>query len=289
MRDNDKDKNLKIVTWNCRSYESQKNVILKYIIENDIDVLCLQETKASKEFQITRYNGFHSLYKETPKLGLAIFVKKEYIVVPVKIPTLKTETDSISVAVTLKNRVVTITNIYHKCRASAHKTLSIKTYLKVAPSDHIITGDFNIHHPVWGIYNRQTTAGDRLLEAIESSGSLVILNTGEVTYPSRDGASGTSIDLTLATADIARDSLWEVCSDLFSDHYAQLITVEADKLSLPERDPSFNLKKAENVMINENLNLSPKPGPALVQDKWTCISMCRVIGYGGALRDDIEF
>ena len=41
---------MKIATWNINSVRLRLNQVIRFINENNIDVLCLQETKTQDEF-----------------------------------------------------------------------------------------------------------------------------------------------------------------------------------------------------------------------------------------------
>ena len=149
MSDTDNNKQVKIVSWNCRSYKKNKEVLIRYAVSNDIDIICLQETKAQHVFKFPGYTVHYTKCMGTPKLGLAVLVKQCFLSVPVECRKHRTETDSLSVAITLKHKVITVTNIYHKYNPTDHTPPSLSTLLRIAPTNHIIIGDLNLHHPVW--------------------------------------------------------------------------------------------------------------------------------------------
>ena len=72
-----------------------------------------------------------------------------------------------------------------------------------APGEHILVGDFNLHHPNWNNPGRFTyhSEADELIEATTSAGMELLLPEGAVTWCSRGHES--AIDLVFATLGLA--------------------------------------------------------------------------------------
>jgi exonuclease III len=114
--------------------------------------------------------------------------------------------------------------------------------------EHIVTGDFNLHHPIWGGIRVPTAhaAADRLIEVIyELGGCQLLTSPGTVTFPT--GRGGTTIDLAFGSGVLA-DRMLEckvsIELDHGSDHLPTLIRLEAEVPEAPAR-PSRCWKKLD--------------------------------------------
>ncbi len=72
---------MKVATWNVNSIRTRQEIVLNWLKENDIDVLCLQETKVIDElfpslpFQELGYHTY--IFGQKAYNGVAIFSKQE--------------------------------------------------------------------------------------------------------------------------------------------------------------------------------------------------------------------
>jgi exonuclease III len=60
--------NIKIATWNlCLGLGSKKDLVQKYILENNIDICCVQETEIDNNFMrnFSRSRGIQLRWKKT--------------------------------------------------------------------------------------------------------------------------------------------------------------------------------------------------------------------------------
>jgi hypothetical protein len=73
---------------------------------------------------------------------------------------------------------------------------------------HLVLGDFNLHHPIWGGARLPTAhlAAERLVEVIfEQGGCELLTPPSTITYPTNQG--GTTIDLAFASTELAESML----------------------------------------------------------------------------------
>ena len=244
--------NIKVLSWNICSFEQRHLLLLPYVNKNHIDVICLQETLAKKAIKLPGYTAY-SCFKREGHRGITTFVRNSILSKRVRVPTFKTRTDAITVSLTLQEREIIITNIYH---ANGEKALDICKLTKKCPNYHLIVGDFNCHHSLWGVNNDDRAEGVDLLEEIFNTENMSVLNTGE---PTRK--SGYSMDLSLVTSDLAIGASWKVDERLMSDHYACITTLEEEQVTPPPPEPRYNLKKANWELFNTTFSNMMKDKP----------------------------
>ena len=105
-----------------------------------------------------------------------------------------------------------------------------------------LLGDFNAHSPLWGSLTSDTPG--RPVEHLLLNSSVCCLNDGSHTYYSPTHNTHTSVDLTLASANIVSQFDWAVLPDRFtSDHYPIILTPIT---SVPQKYlPHYNVTKAD--------------------------------------------
>ena len=121
-------------------------------------------------------------------------------------------TDHISVRIHARKSTFIVHNIY----SIDGRPDLLQALASQEPS--IICGDVNAHHLTWG--PTQDNRGEALLDQIERVGTHTILNTGEPTH-----ASGTGIDITIASNELAAKCDWSIHPFLVSDHNAIITTI----------------------------------------------------------------
>ena len=226
--------------------DNKRVALENYVRVNNIDIVCLQETRLRKSFNIGGYQTFFQPAVEGGSRGLAILVHNNIKAKVTKTQKLRTLTDTLSVSLTLKNDTMIITNLYHSVQERSHPAVS--KIIKKHPRKHLIVGDFNCHHSAWGWNNEDKPNGVGLLaDILDSDGNLSYLNTGEPTRP----RSGYSMDLAMATYDISAQADWRVDETLCSDHFATIVTVGEEQITPPPHIPRHNIKKANWTKFNE--------------------------------------
>ena len=78
----------KIISWNIRSIFKRLNDITMYVLNNNIDILCLQEThcKTNKSKSLPNITGYNSYFHDTAS-GLAVYIKKSIVHQYIKVST----------------------------------------------------------------------------------------------------------------------------------------------------------------------------------------------------------
>ena len=233
--------NLNIVHWNARglgleakgslAYNNMSKVNnLKKLIQ-DLeypDVICIQEPLI-KQNHIVNFPNYNSeaIYKAKGCRGLLTLIKNIHTFKVLKNHNNKFIT-SHTLEIHIKNQTkIHITNYY---RNWEHKNNSLKNVpdlenligspLKQNLINHVMVGDYNSHHTLWGS-TKNTKTGKIIANIIEKE-ELTLHNTGESTrLGQRATESDTSIDLTISEnlQDISVQE-WRVTdSELGSDHF----------------------------------------------------------------------
>ena len=170
----------------------------------DIDIVALQEPWRNTRDQTTyhpRKDSFHLLYPESDKARVCFFINKK---IDQSTWTYTTDgPDVISLHLNLPDRYIHIHNLYNPVNAEETSTSIpiLKRRLAAHPNEeHIVLGDFNLHHEAWGGLGVSKTL-------IEKSEELLIVTqrwemeqmvpVGTATYKESTGQS--TIDLVFAT------------------------------------------------------------------------------------------
>lgn len=108
-----------------------------------------------------------------------------------------------------ESKLVHIHNIYNPFPISYTSTNSPSTIpaAKIAieaEGEHILLGDFNLHHPYWSGPSRPTShaAANQLLELVEEKNLSLTLPKGTITWEARNSYS--TIDLVFMTSELAK-------------------------------------------------------------------------------------
>ena len=234
------------------------------LFQNDnilnIDIIAIQEPwRNTRDITIyhPRKNAFHLLYPETNKARVCYFINKK---IDQSTWTYTIDgPDVMSLHLSLPDRCIHIHNIYNPVNSEEVSTSIpiLKRKLAAHPNEeHIVLGDFNLHHEVWG--------GPRASKAlIEKSEELLMVTqrwemeqmvpVGTATYKESTGES--TINLIFATpllsesiisCDIAEDF------DYDSDHQPILSKWTMRTIDNPPI-PRFLLSKIDIPLIKKKL------------------------------------
>ena len=222
-------KDINILHFNCQGANGKISTLQHAILEGNFDIVCLQDTRlepkkdntTSSKLNIVNFEIHHRPKTETCH-GIWTGIRRDLPNEDVStFFSFGPNTEHISIRVHLKSTTFIIHNIY---------SIDGKPDIRQAISDQeqsILCGDFNAHHLVWG--PTQDRKGEMLLDQVDACASHTILNTGEPTY-----IAGTSIDITIASNNIAAKSEWGIHPFLASDHYAIQTTIRNIPLPPPE-------------------------------------------------------
>jgi len=184
---------MKIASWNVNSLRVRLPHVLKWVKENSIDIICLQETKTQNEnfpAEEIKKAGYHAVYQgQKTYNGVAIFSKKlpDEIVAEVK------DTENFGkriIAATINN--IRILNLYVVNGAEvgsekySHKLKWLKAVKQFIEedskkyNDYLIMGDFNIAPEDLDVHDPVAWEGKILCSEKERKALKSILDLGFV-------------------------------------------------------------------------------------------------------------
>jgi exonuclease III len=102
---------------------------------------------------------------------------------------------------------IVVSNVYNQPQRTDDRTSAIPLLEQLldtaADKEHIVVGDFNLHHEIWGggsIRQRPEAETEELIRIMDTHGLTSLLEPGTITYEESTYAS--IIDLTLATTNL---------------------------------------------------------------------------------------
>lgn len=136
---------------------------------------------------------------------------------------------------------ITIANVYLPCGRINMLKPKLIDALQPLEEPRVVLGDFNAHHPNWGL-QAVDVRGNILAELFEEM-DLSVLNDGSGTFTR--GRSETAIDISVASLGILSKLSWFKHNDLHgSDHYPIAITYEAAPPAITRR-PRWKYSEAD--------------------------------------------
>ena len=147
---------LSILQYNVN--KSRTKVMISLFETDDIldyDVIAVQEPWKNP-FQNTinsRLNQyFDTYYMNSDKTRVCFFVNKRIALVSITVTYHSTDLNILSLRLT-DERIVHIHNLYNLCKRSGEDSVLSLLYRVLNENkeeEHIVLGDFNLHHPKWG-------------------------------------------------------------------------------------------------------------------------------------------
>uniref|UniRef100_A0A8D8W3I7 Endonuclease/exonuclease/phosphatase domain-containing protein n=1 Tax=Cacopsylla melanoneura TaxID=428564 RepID=A0A8D8W3I7_9HEMI len=156
---------LNILTWNARGLKNKCNELFKTLIEEKIDVACLQETLLTSKNRL--YHQSYCIIRRDRILvdnkynghGLAILIKRDIKFKVHKDPPPNTKAEFIGIQIlNNKNFPINIYSIYIPGNKLRYPDLD---HLINSNQPVVIAGDYNAKHHSWDKYNENTN-GKRL-------------------------------------------------------------------------------------------------------------------------------
>jgi ribonuclease HI len=242
---------LNILQWNAEGIMNKKGLLRNRLIEEDIDIACIQETHLNPNnmFSIRGYQPAFRVDREgRHNRGILILVKNNIPAREVKVDTAdppgsdNRQAEIHGVVVTVGEIDITVFNLY----CPDNRDLSLRT-MDVPEENCLIVGDFNSRSTTWG-YSENNPRGDEV-EDWQTECNLILLNDTEDqdTFYSRRWMTTSTPDLAFATGNLAWKTERKVkCQLAGSDH--RPIKLEIDLLFKPkdiQTFPRWNYKKAD--------------------------------------------
>ena len=173
-------KYLKILSWNINSVKNRFTSLEQFMLENDVDIVCLQETKHVEGWQprLGAYNQF-SLPGPDGRRGLLTYIKNT---IPVSEITINTGNNSEAqfFKIKLKNNSIYLINIYVGDKGLQCAQLAEQIGLK----NTILVGDLNAKHSKLGVQNKNkdNVNGKDLWNYISETDNVRVINSNEPTH-----------------------------------------------------------------------------------------------------------
>lgn len=245
---------IKIVQVNLRRSAQAWQELLNYFVHSEAQVALISEPYVGANSFVKNVRGL-SIYqypKHDRPVKACIMIKPPMAGHCVGLAQLSTS-NLVVVEANLGTEKFEIVSVYIEPKEDPFNTLhSLELYLQTRPGNCLIGGDFNAHHPDWGLVGCTTNGrGDDLLAMIAAH-DLDIANLGkEPTYQTvRDDTIIRSIiDLTLVTEDMTfRINNWAVNDTVCvsSDHnLIEFNIVAPPPCSFRPRDSTFKFRTKE--------------------------------------------
>ena len=275
-----------ILQWNIRGIHSNKAYLQHNITTYRPDVILLQETLERKEKNniINGYTEPISIpYSSEPtkkNTGIATYISTDYsqeLLEKSSSPYLDTTTIKIQ---NKHGQNMTLTNIYRKHTSKNKENIThLKTHLekinkKYEQENHLIAGDFNLHHPLWEddyIENlsrkkdgndTQVDSADKIAETIQNN-DMTILNDGRNTRLDNNRCDG-AIDLTIINKKLTNTTTnWKLIDDNEegdrgnSDHLPIIIEIgqRTDRTDnrYKEKGNEYNYRNLDKTRLKKEL------------------------------------
>jgi exonuclease III len=199
-------RSLTILQYNVN--KSKDRVMLPFLQAlnpKDHHIIAVQEPWRNPRVQDTaKHPGYHTIYPPTDRTRTCFYVSRD--IDPGKWHHTIHSPDLITVTINSDIGPIHIHNCYNPPPGSytsqAAGTLPLLPSILHQDGEHILVGDFNLHHPLWGGIGSPTqhTVADALIEHTAEAGLSLALPQGSITWETR-GASST-IDLVFASESI---------------------------------------------------------------------------------------
>ena len=239
---------LKIIQWNADAYLSKKEEFANMVLEMDIDIFVIQETKMIMVDKKPEIPGYEIKRRDRPQHkgnednrggGLITGIKDTIPVTELK-NDLRGEEDELTEWLTIEiptrgKESIRITNMYiPETRDSVgerrrnRKKKVVTTKWPCARGD-VILGDLNAHSAIWdnAVIQRPALQKERgdMIEQWLTETEMVCLNDGRPTRNARQADHlDTAPDLSIVHASLIEKFTWETIDATGSDHKPILIT-----------------------------------------------------------------
>lgn len=131
--------------------------------------------------------------------------------------------ECVSCSIQLQNKTISVGSLYLP-PSNRLNTTDFKALVQQLPAPRFLLGDFNAHNHQWG--SSFNDSRSQALLSIFDDLDMATLNTGAVTRIACPPHPGSSIDLSVCTANIALDCEWNVLDHTYgSDHLPILVSI----------------------------------------------------------------
>lgn len=201
-----------ILQWNACGLHPRLSDLRQFVSKQRFPIIAISESNLRSKVRISGYSLLEST-TDINRSRVLLAIRNDLSFVVHSVPQ---DSSNEYVAATVPHKAVkfTVINGYIPPRVR-FDTNRLHSILANTPSPHVLTGDFNAHHPAWG--SRSTSSrGNRLLNVATNAG-LHVLNTGSATFVR--GKTSSVLDVTLLSTSLLLFASWFADVESFgSDH-----------------------------------------------------------------------
>lgn len=251
---------LNIVQYNVnKSRNRVMSAFLQAVDPKSHHILAFQEPWKNPQMPTTlRSPNYHLVYPPHVDTRVCFFVSK--VLDRDCWETKEHSPDLLTLTLRTDNKTLHIHNCYNQPpKLATSRYLGVLQRLPEAlncDGEHILLGDFNLHHPSWGgvLLPTQHALADDLIDITIRANLQLTLPPGSITWRIRHSMS--TLDLVFATGSTAgRIQQCRPCEELDSDsdHVPVITSIEMEIPTQPERPARPQWKRAEWVRVRETL------------------------------------
>lgn len=248
---------LKILYWNCRSFD-HRQVELQTLI-NDVDILvCAESRLKPKDNRPRTFPGFYTIRKDREYStggGLLVAIRKNIAYKQIETPDISDRLiESIGFQITNSIPAFNLYAFYKPPRTTLNSSdWDEICALSSPPHQSIIIGDFNAHHQAWNC-KENDRHGDKLFDSVVTY-DLIVHNTDTITR--YDEHSESNIDLVLSSTSLSDNIKVSVMDETYgSDHFPVLTQVAIEKHIYNKRSFKLNSVRTEWENVSKSLENS---------------------------------
>ena len=218
---------LKIYQWNADGICPRLMELRDLLINSDIDILAVQESKLPKTDKTPFIEGYATIRKDRHNIlegGLLIFVRTDIVFEKLH-SVKKAGMEILSIRLkALKSTWLELYNVYLPNTSTQHTSFN-PSLIKPGPSS-LILGDLNGHSQIWDSSKPQDQRSDEILDWILDN-DLHILNDGSATRTSRITGNDSTPDISFCGSKWSAKTFWRLAEPIgSSDHLPIIIEVK---------------------------------------------------------------
>jgi exonuclease III len=260
---NNEVKNIKnILLWNCNKIENKIDELFYTLDKENIDIICLNETKLEKDFEaaILNHPNYNYVVKSRNKFGggVSIIIKKHIKYEEIE-EINKFEVELICIKIKINKKEVFVITYYNPPNKKDIDR-RVFEYIEENYKNYILCGDFNAKHIEFGckINNKN---GIIVNDFINSSNAVMLNKKDEFTYFREKNNYKEILDIFICSSNLysnIRECVVDYDSELQSDHIpVRLLLNENNNIENEDKcnEKHLNYSKANWQLFKEQLEL----------------------------------
>lgn len=217
---------LLILQHNIKTFQQNKELLFKFMYDNQVDIAMLSETWLKEKLKNTSSYTFVQNNRTDGYGGVGLIIKNNIHFKILNLPVLRAVEAVAIKTVNLKQNQVIISG-YIPPRAQnslvEEDLNNIYTFLRLE-KNIIFGGDMNAHNLIWN--SKRNCRRGKIIEKLLDEQNAFLLNDGSLTYIAPPGKTSSPIDLTWVSASLKLISEWKVVEEnLGSDHKVILFSI----------------------------------------------------------------